>query len=388
MKMVPLIIFINKLNMKKVKYLSLLVVIISIFSSCRKDEQVPAPSDNNGPTPYSIVIPKYFPTELNIPANNPMTVEGIKLGRYLFYDGRLCGKVDTLMSCGTCHKQQYAFENGVGYAYGVTGIKTPHVMLPYINLVFNSSGYLWNGKVEHNNPAYNTPTTYGGNLEDVVWMGVVAPHEMHSDTNKAKTAIQNISIYPPMFKAAFGSETVTFKNIAKAVAQFIRTLISSDSKFDKYMRGEESLTASEMNGYVIFNTEKGDCFHCHGTILFTSNQFFNNAKDTVFNDARDRYAVTLDPADHGAYKATTLRNIELTGPYMHDGRFTTLDQVIDFYSEGLIWSPYVSPLMKKVNDGGAQLTPSEKADLKAFLLTLTDNTFITNPDFAKPLDLP
>jgi cytochrome c peroxidase len=370
---------------KHIGYLIFITGIIMMCYSCKKD---PAIEGYDNPTPYTIQIPKYFPTMLNIPANNPMTVEGIKLGRYLFYDGRLCGKVDTMMSCGTCHKQQYAFENGQGYAYGVTGIKTPHVMLPYINLVFNSSGYLWNGKVEHNNPAYNTSTTYGGNLEDLCWMGVVAPHEMHSDTNKSKAAIQNISIYPLMFKAAFGSETVTFKNISKAIAQFIRTLISSDSKFDRYIRGEENLTTSEMNGYVIFNTEKGDCFHCHGTILFTSNQYFNNAKDTVFNDLRDRYAVTLDPADHGAYKATTLRNIELTGPYMHDGRFTTLDQVIDFYSEGLVWSPYVSPLMKKVNDGGAQLTPSEKADLKAFLLTLTDNTFLTNPAFAKPSDLP
>ncbi|NTW31487.1 MAG: cytochrome-c peroxidase, partial [Bacteroidetes bacterium] len=156
---------------------------------------------------------------------------------------------------------------------------------------------------------------------------------------------------------------------------------------DKYMRGEENLTAQELNGYVIFNTEKGDCFHCHGTVLFTANDFFNNAKDTVFNDPRDRYAVTLNTKDIGAYKATTLRNINLTGPYMHDGRFATLDDVINFYSEGLVWSPYVHPLMKKVNDGGVQLTSSEKADLKAYLLTLTDNYFLTNPDFSKPAGL-
>ena len=217
---------------------------------------------------------------------------------------------------------------------------------------------------------------------------VVAPHEMHSDTNSAKAAIQNISIYPPMFKAAFGSETVTFKNISRAIAQFIRTLISSNSKFDRYIRGEENLLSQELSGYAIFNTEKGDCFHCHGTILFTTNLYYNNAKDSVFTDTRDRYAVTLDLSDKGAYKATTLRNISLTGPYMHDGRFATLDDVINFYSEGLVWSPYVNPLMKKVNEGGVHLTPSEKADLKAFLLTLSDSDFVTNPAFSKPAGLP
>ncbi len=374
--------------MSTLRYFSIISLAVLIFS-CHKDEQTPPPNNSvNTPTPYIIEIPKFFPTILNIPSDNPMTVEGIKLGRYLFYDGRLCGKQDTLMSCGTCHSQQYSFENGLGHGIGVTGIQTPHVMLPFINLVFNSNGYLWNGKVEHNNPAYNTPATYGGNLEDICWMGVTAPWELHGDTNHSKAAIQAISIYPPMFKAAFGSDVVTFKNISKAIAQFIRTLISSNSKFDRYIRSEENLSSHELNGYVIFNTEKGDCFHCHGTILFTTNGYYNNAKDTVFNDQRDRFHVTGDPSDIGAYKATTLRNISLTGPYMHDGRFSTLDEVINFYSEGLVWSPYVNPLMKKVNDGGAHLTPSEKADLKAFLLTLTDTDFVTNPAFSKPAGLP
>lgn len=366
----------------------MLLALTSVFSACHKEDPPTPPDVIEGPTPYNITIPKYFPTNLNIPANNPMTVEGVELGRYLFYDGRLCGKQDTLMSCASCHVQQHAFENGTGYGTGVTGLQTPHVMLSHQNLVFNSSGYTWNGGVYEGSPEYNTSQTYGGNLEDIVWIVLYLESECHSDTNSSKQMIQNLAMYPPMFKAAFGSETVTFKNIAKAIAQFLRTLISADSKFDRYLKGEESLTAQEMNGYVIFNTEKGDCFHCHGTILFTTNGFYNNAKDTVFTDPGDRYAVTNDPYDIGAYRAPTLRNIELTGPYMHDGRFATLDEVIDFYCEGLVWSPYVSPLMKKVNDGGIHLLPSEKADLKAFLLTLTDESFTTNPAFSKPPDLP
>jgi len=367
----------------------LLCFILIAFYACKKDAPLPgSPDEEYKPTPYTIQIPKYFPSLLNIPADNPMTVEGIELGRYLYYDGRLCGKVDTLMTCASCHTQSHAFENGIGHGYGVTGIPTPHVMMSHQNLVFNSSGYLWNGKLYAGNPAYSTPTTYGGILEDVGWMAIVAPWECYSDTNASKAMIQSISMYPPLFKKAFGSDVVTFKNIAKAIAQFVRTLISSDSKFDKYLRGEAQLTPSELNGYVIFNTEKGDCFHCHGTILFTTNQFYNNAKDSVFTDVNDRYLVTHNPADIGAYKAPTLRNIEVTGPYMHDGRYTTLDQVINFYSDSLVWSPSVSPLMKKVNDGGLGLTPSEKADLKAFLLTLTDHTFLTNPAFSKPAGLP
>jgi len=229
-------------------------------------------------------------------------------------------------------------------------------------------------------------------LEDLVWMGVVATHEMYSDTNKARAALQNIPGYKPLFVKAFGTGNITFELMAKAIAQFIRSIVSCNSKFDKYLLGETSLTASESNGFVLFVTEQGaDCFHCHGgegNPLFSTYLFYNNGKDTVFNDPRDRYAVTGNPADHGAYKAPSLRNCELTGPYMHDGRYTTLDQVIDFYSEGLVGSPYVSPLMHKINAGGAHLTMQQKADLKAFLLTLTDNDLLTNPAYSSPVTFP
>ena len=139
-------------------------------------------------------------------------------------------------------------------------------------------------------------------------------------------------------------------------------------------------------------TEQGaDCFHCHGgdgNPLFTSNLFYNNGKDSVFNDLRDHSYVTGNSSDVGAYKAPTLRNLVFTAPYMHDGRFQTIDQVIDFYSEGLVWSPYISPLMHHISTGGIKLTPMEKSDLKAFLLTLTDSSFVTNPAFGKPDKFP
>lgn len=374
----------------KFPLLPLLAILIIAVESCREPELVYAP------TPYEIKIPRFFPTRMNIPADNPMTVEGVDLGRYLFYDGRLSGRThpDSLMSCGTCHLQENSFECGIahpeftgGFTHGLTGIQTPHVMLPLINLVWNETGYFWSGTVYNANEDASKRR-----IEDIVRMGVIAPHEMASDTNRVKAMIQQIPGYPELFEKAFGSRTVTFHNIAKAIAQFVRTLTSSNSKFDRYMRGEEQLDSRELNGFVLFMTEDGaDCFHCHGgdgNPLFTTNLFYNNGKDEVFNDPRDRFSVTADPADIGAYKAPTLRNIELTAPYMHDGRFQTLEEVIDFYSHQIVWSPYVHPLMHHVQDGGIQLLPSEKADLIAFIKTLRDDDFLTNPAFSKPEKFP
>jgi cytochrome c peroxidase len=368
--------------------LFLLVLIITI-QSCKKETPLPEPTLTvYRATPYTITIPRYFPTNLNIPADNPMTVEGVELGRYLFYDGRFGGRTDpdSMMSCSSCHLQEKAFESG-GHPHGITGIATPHVMMPLFNVAWNSNGYLWNGSINPQNS-----NTSKRRLEDLCWMGVHAPHEMHSDTNRSKALIASIQGYKPLFKAAFGTEEITFERMAKAVAQFIRSIVSANSKFDMYLRGEAQLNSSELSGYVLFMTEQGaDCFHCHGgsgNPLFTTNLFYNNAKDTVFTDTRDRYAVTGDQMDHGAYRAPTLRNIELTGPYMHDGRYATLDAVINFYSDSLRWSPSVSPLMHKVAYGGAHLLPQQKVDLKAFLLTLTDWTLTTNPDYGPPANFP
>ena len=370
-----------------------MVLFIILFSLCSKDKADPPAFD---PTPYKIEIPRFFPTKLNIPADNPMTAEGVELGRYLFYDGRLSGRThtDSLMSCGTCHLQSRSFVCGIdhpkftgGQTFGITGIPTPHNMMPLINMVFNHNGYLWNGMIHESNPDSSRRR-----LEDLAWMGVVAPHEMHGDTNRTVALIQSIPGYPEHFFRAFGSETVTMENIGKAIAQFVRTLISANSKFDRYLRGEEQLSEKELAGYVLFMTEEGaDCFHCHGgggVPLFTTNLFYNNGKDIVFNDPRDRYSITGNPKDKGAYRAPSLRNIELTAPYMHDGRFATLEEVIDFYSHDVKLSDYTHPLMHHAHRGGVQLTPIEKQQLLAFIRTLRDDEFLTNPAFSKPAVFP
>lgn len=391
------------------KKLSEILIICSLFffTSCLKDK-VSIP-DSYNPTPYTIKIPKFFPNQLNIPVDNPMTVEGIRLGKYLFYDGRLSGRIhtDSLMSCATCHVQSNAFEAGMnnprfpnGQTIGLSGIPTPHYMLPLINLVFNNIGYLWSGFINNDNnqlgsTAYGLPALpqyHYKNIESLVWMAITATHEINGNIEKTVQTIASIPIYPPMFKAAFGTDEVNYERISKAIAQFVRTLISSNSKFDKYLRGETNLTSEELQGYVLFTTENGaDCFHCHGgggNPLFTTNLYYNNGKDSVFNDSRDRFSVTHNLTDKGAYKAPTLRNIMLTAPYMHDGRFKTIDQVIDFYSEGVLLTPYTNSLMHQAHNGGVQLTTIEKQQLKSFLNTLTDYSFITDTSYSKPINLP
>ncbi len=376
------------------KYLRLLLLIFAL-AGCRDKE-------NENPewktTPYDLEIPAWFPTVLNIPEDNPLTVEGVALGHFLFYDGRLSGRThpDSLMTCATCHVQANNFRAGLfnehaeeGIPVGIMGVKTLHTSLPLVNLVWNNQGYTWNGAVHS-----SVISSGKGNLEEIVLATIMHPAELAGDTAATAALFQSLQGYPELFYKAFGSEKVTADRIAKAIAQFVRTLITANSRFDKYMRGELQLTDDELAGLVLFTTEEGgDCFHCHGSSgnpLFTTNLFYNNGKDTSFilNNGDDRYSVTGDPSDIGAYKATTLRNIAAGGPYMHDGRFKTLDEVIDFYSHNIVMSDYISPLMHHVATNGIQLTPIEKVQLKAFLQSLTDEEFLTNPKFAPPTKFP
>ena len=332
-----------------------------VFASCKPEHY------HYSPTPYNMPQPSYFPSITNIPSDNPMTEEGVALGRKLFYDARLSGRdgTDGIRSCSSCHHQEKNFEYGAP-----TG--THHAMLPVVNLAWNRTGLGWNGGV--------------ATLEDMVLAAVTSPVEINADTNQVVRYLQKTDDYPELFEKAFGSREITFVNIEKAIAQFVRSLVSADSKFDRYLRGEEQLSQDELEGYLLFCTEEGaDCFHCHGgggNALMTTNLFYNNGLDDEFNDPEDRHSVTGNRVDIGAYKAPTLRNIVVSAPYMHDGRFTTLDEVIDFYSEGVKNSEYINPLMHHVMDGGVRLTDLEKTQLKAFLNTLTDDTFLNNPYYS------
>ena len=350
------------------QFLLFLLLVSLLLVGCRKKEVYK-------PTPYHLVVPPYFPTNLNIPADNPLTEEGVALGKALFSDPIIRGYTgtspDLMFSCATCHVPSAGFDLGAGNPHlcdgrpvGVNGTSPGHNAMPLVNLVFNHEGYLWNGAAS--------------DLESIVGAAIRDPNELAADPEQVVAALNADASYREMFRKAFGTEEVTLDLVQKAVAQYLRTLIAADSKFDRYLQGREQLTAEELRGYVLFSTEEGaDCYHCHGgagTPLFTTNLFYNNALDANPSDPQDRFSVTGLPQDLGAYRAPTLRNIAVSAPYMHDGRFTTLDEVLEFYNTGLQNSPYVHPYMHRINDGGVCLTPSQLADLKSFLLTLTDET--------------
>ena len=308
-----------------------LLTLLALFA-CQPQEE-----ESYHATPYEMPSPLYFPTKNNIPADNPMTEEGVALGEKLFFEER---------SCAMCHHPEYSFEGGPNATLEHLG--TEHTMLPLINLAWNTTGLGWKGTVK--------------TLEDMVYAAYTNPLEINADTAEVVRQLQQSDTYPELFKKAFGDDRITFVNVEKAIAQYVRSLVFADSKFDRYLRGEEQLNQDELNGYMLFITENGaDCFHCHGggsNALFTTNLLYNNGLDAI----------------EGDFKAPTLRNITLTAPYMHDGRFTTLDEVIDFYSDSVQYSEYISPLMHHVMQGGVRLTPDEKRQLKAFLITLTDTS--------------
>ncbi|AOW22101.1 cytochrome-c peroxidase [Urechidicola croceus] len=327
------------------------------------------------PTELPLEIPKLFSDNLIqpvIPFNNPQTVEGVALGRKLFFDPIL--SANGTQSCASCHSPENSFTDSDRFSEGIDGISGSRNSMPLFNLVWNyDEKFNWDGS------AFS--------LENQAFEPVTNPIEMHNTWSSAVSSLQNHSEYPELFEQAFGTSTIDSVLVTKAIAQFERTLISGNSRFDKYLNGEISLTDSELSGFDIFMDEtRGDCFHCHGNVnnpLWTDNVFHNNGLDATFTDL-GLGQVTGDPADNGKFKSPSLRNLKFTAPYMHDGRFETLEEVINHYSEGLVNSPTIDPLMKAINDGGVQLTESDKSDLKAFLLSLSDDEFVNNPNFQAP----
>ncbi len=344
----------------------ILVVVILFCLNCSNDDK------DYEPTSQPLNIPQIFSDNIIppvIPTDNPQTSEGVALGKKLFFDTILSG--DGSQSCASCHSPQNAFTDHLPTSIGVDGLAGTRNSMPLFNLAWNyNERFTWDGKEL--------------SLERQAEEPVQNPIELHSNWDDVIERLQTDPEYPDLFQLAFNTSTITKDLTTKAIAQFERTLISANSKFDRYSLGEVTLTEQELSGLDIFLREdKGDCFHCHGNPnnpLWTDNDFHNNGLDGIFNDL-GLGAVTGDPNDNGKFRSPSLRNLAYTAPYMHDGRFATLDEVIDHYSEGLQNSPTIDPLMKQIAQGGVQLTTQEKADLKAFLLTLSDPSFINNTNF-------
>ncbi|MBL7890080.1 MAG: cytochrome-c peroxidase [Bacteroidia bacterium] len=305
-------------------------------------------------------VPQGWPQPVYDYSTNPLTTEGFVLGRKLFYDTRLSR--NNTISCGSCHQQFAAFSHlDHAVSHGIDGLLGTRNAPGLYNLNWHPS-FMWDGGVNH--------------LEVQPLAPIDNPVEMDEDINNVVVKLQNDADYRRLFREAFGTETITTPLILKAMAQFQGMLVSANSKYDRYMRGETSLSASELNGLNLFQQK---CNSCHTAPLFSNFQYMNNGLDSVFADA-GRARITLLAADSGTFKVPSLRNVGLTRQYMHDGRFNTLEQVLDHYSSGVVNSSTISAGVV----GGIPMTAQEKQDIIAFLKTLSDYSFINDRRFADP----
>lgn len=355
-------------------YLTLFILAL-IIVACNKKDPVEEPATYD-PTPYELEIGD-FPTP-DLPLDNPLTIAGVQLGRMLFYEPML--SKDGSQACADCHKQEEVFSDMRQFSIGVEELPGKRQAMVVMNLAWHQNGMFWDGRAPK--------------VRDQSLKPIQDPLEMNETLPNAVAKLSADKKYTDQFTRAFGDATITPERMSLAMEQFMLTMVSNNAKYDRYLRGEVTLTAAEERGRVIFFTEfdpfgsskGGECFHCHAGHNFTNDEFMNNGLDTEAEQQDSgRMNVTMDVADKAKFKTPSLRNIELSGPYMHDGRFTSLEQVIDHYDHGVKNSPNVEGLLHyNLDPGGLQMSPQDKADLVAFLKTLTDQEFLNNPDYKTP----
>ena len=345
------------------------VIFVFVINACKKEKpaNTTPPAEVYNPTPYTVAAPDYITAlpAMQSPADNPMTVEGIALGRKLFYEKMLSNNVT--ISCGSCHKQENAFDDPRRFSVGTDGSLGGRNAMAIFNHGWNNS-FFWDGR--------------RNSLEGQAHDPVTNPIEMENNWPAIAQRLQQDPNYPGLFFKAFGTRTIDSTLVTKAIAQFERTLISFGSRYDKQTyQHQQVLTQQELNGEIVY-FEIGKCANCHSSVLLTDNLFHNNGLDVAPADS-GLAKITRNGSDYGKFRTPSLRNIALTAPYMHDGRFNTLEEVVNFYSTDIKQnSPNLDSNLHSLNP--VSLTRAQKDDLIAFLHTLTDSTFITNPNFTAP----
>jgi cytochrome c peroxidase len=315
-------------------------------------------------TPRAFIVPAGFP-QPDLPADNPLTVEGIALGKALFHDVRLSRNHS--LSCASCHAPSRAFSDCVPLSIGADGRPGRRNALPLFNLAW-SRKYAWDGSKEH--------------VRDQVEAAITSPLEMHGDPDRVVADLRLDAAMSAEFRIVFGPSGLTADNVGLALEQYVLTLVSSDSKFDRAIRGQGELAPEEKRGFELFVTEYdpargkrgADCFHCHGGALFTDYAFKNNGL-AILGDDLGLGSTTGRAADAGKFKTPSLRNVALTGPYMHDGRLATLEEVVDHYDHSVVRSATLDPNLAKHPVDGLGLSAADRAALVAFLRSLTDPAF-------------
>ncbi len=337
-------------NKKTISLLSLIVALVSLAAISIR------------PTPIKLQTPEGWPKPAsNIFSKNPLTEEGFQLGRKLFYDANL--SKDGNFSCGSCHQQFAAFANfDHDLSHGVNNSFTTRNAPGLFNLAWMNE-YHWDGGVNHIEVQALSPLTM--------------PNEMGETLDSVLYKLNHDPEYPPMFKKAFGSSKITSEKMLKAFAQFTGSMVSANSKYDKVMRGETNFTRFEANGYALF---KQNCAGCHKEPLFTDNTFRNNGLSLNRLNDIGRMQISGKMEDSLKFRVPSLRNVQVTFPYMHDGSIFSVPQVLDHYLKLDTTNKSIDPLLKKK----IALSPRQKNEIVYFLYTLTDSAFLKDPRFAPP----
>ena len=328
--------------------LTLLLFVLTAFDGQRKGK-------------LEMQWPSNFPPPVYDVKGNPLTEEGVALGKKLFYDGSL--SADGLVSCGFCHQQWAAFtQHGHVVSHGVNDRIGRRNALPLVNLAWQKT-FFWDGGVNHLDFA---PVNA---LEDST--------EMDETLENVLRKLNASPVYREDFKRAFGVNEISSAEFLKSLSQFMVTMVSANSRYDKFIRNEgEQLNEAELKGLKLFQL---NCSSCHATDLFTDGSYRNNGLSSDFRFDKGREEITLDRKDRGRFKAPTLRNVEQSAPYMHDGRFETLEEVLDHYTHDIRQSETLDPLLKQ----GFKFNEEEKRNIIAFLKTLTDKEFLQDERFSE-----
>jgi cytochrome c peroxidase len=345
--------------MKKLAYG--LLSLSFLFVSCKKEETQPISTQGA----IRFEVPPHFPAPIYDLSSNPITPAGFELGKALFYDGILSR--DGTVSCGSCHQQGSAFtQHGHDLSHGIDDKLTRRNAQPIQNLAWERF-FMWDGGVFH--------------LDLFPIVPIENPNEMDETGENVLRKLRESSTYSAMFEKAFGTKEINSLRFLQALSQFQLMCISANSKYDKWTLGKAQLTATENEGKQIFEQK---CSNCHSGVLQTDRSFRNNGLSISRNpNDKGRYEITQKEEDKYKFKVPSLRNIAFTSPYMHDGRFRTLRQVLDHYDSGVEDSPTLDTLLKKDGTLGIPLSEDEKNKIIEFLQTLSDEEFIRNPLLAE-----
>lgn len=338
------------------KIIGIFAVLALWMAGCNKENDKPE---------ISFYQPSNFPQPKYNFNSNPVTTAGFELGRKLFYDPILSR--DNSISCGSCHISYSAFtHHGHAVSHGIDNLLGKRNAPAVMNMAW-SSEFMWDGGVNQ--------------LDMLSIAPIENPVEMDLEFADAVQKVKSSSVYPPLFKSAFGSDEVTGPKLLQALSQFMNMLVSANSRYDKWKRNEGgSLSADELEGY---NLVQQKCSSCHSTDLFTDDKFHNNGINNTFTSDSGRARITERPEDVGKFKTPSLRNIEKTQPYMHNGSFQTLEEVLQHYNSGVKTSATLDTVLQQNSVTGIPLTASEQQKIIAFLKTLTDEEFIRDTRFSE-----